>query len=480
MSSQGKEMQTPTPKDKKQGETASEGEKNVHRVFGEVRVEKRTRGVDPEGAVQVNNWTEEEDEILSRMQKKFGNRWSIVAKHIPGRNGQQCAQRWRHKVNPEINRDKWTLEEDKALLEMYAKYPGKWAQIANALPGRTDQQCMGRYLRHLDPNIRRDIWSKEEDEKLLSLKVEHGTKWSAIARNIQGRTPQQCRARWFTLTGSKQGKPHNAPRSIELKNTTATAKEWPSPKQTLGNLETSKKRKSNCPPTETQRLNLDGHLPQKLDSLRVNSLQSSPTTSTSPRLREFVPITPEGHSSPTLSLQHGASIATMQGYVSPLSPMQVFEPIRLTEQHLTTLDCSTPSVSGTLLDGAVAYASQPNEVPVLTRVSPMQFVYQRSPVFLETFLGHPHVDVDSPEWASLRVILGGAVNEAGVSYERLEQWRNKFQQPASPLGPGNQQDKDAGQTRVMISQDLLSPPQLLNNGISYQGAGIDGLNLSGS
>lgn len=27
-------------------------------------------------------------------------RWSAVAKKIPGRTGQQCAQRWRHKVRP--------------------------------------------------------------------------------------------------------------------------------------------------------------------------------------------------------------------------------------------------------------------------------------------------------------------------------------------------------------------------------------------
>ena len=35
-----------------------------------------------------------------RPQSKVGNKWSEVAKHIPGRTGQQCAQRWRHKVRP--------------------------------------------------------------------------------------------------------------------------------------------------------------------------------------------------------------------------------------------------------------------------------------------------------------------------------------------------------------------------------------------
>ena len=32
---------------------------------------------------------------------------------MPGRTGQQCAQRWRHKVNPNIRKDKWTEAEDR-------------------------------------------------------------------------------------------------------------------------------------------------------------------------------------------------------------------------------------------------------------------------------------------------------------------------------------------------------------------------------
>ena len=35
---------------------------------------------------------------LKNKQSKLGNKWSEVARHIPGRTGQQCAQRWRHKV----------------------------------------------------------------------------------------------------------------------------------------------------------------------------------------------------------------------------------------------------------------------------------------------------------------------------------------------------------------------------------------------
>lgn len=32
-------------------------------------------------------------------QAKVGNKWSVIAQYIPGKTGQQCAQRWRHRVS---------------------------------------------------------------------------------------------------------------------------------------------------------------------------------------------------------------------------------------------------------------------------------------------------------------------------------------------------------------------------------------------
>jgi len=59
-------------------------------------------------------------------------------------------------VNPSIKRDKWTAGEDLQLISLVAELGvGRWAEIARQIDGRTDQQCMGRWRRHLDPNIRR-------------------------------------------------------------------------------------------------------------------------------------------------------------------------------------------------------------------------------------------------------------------------------------------------------------------------------------
>ena len=155
-------------------------------------------------------WTDAEDELLYSWQQRIGNKWSEVARHIPGKTGQQCAQRWRHKVNPDIKRDKWSKEEDTLLVQLVHQYGNHWAQIARNVPGRTDQQCMGRWKRHLDPNIKRANWSLNEDIVLCALYFRYHTQWSAIARGLDGRTPQQCRTRWQNLSQSHFVKTYHA------------------------------------------------------------------------------------------------------------------------------------------------------------------------------------------------------------------------------------------------------------------------------
>jgi hypothetical protein len=59
---------------------------------------------------------------------------------------------------------------------------------------------MGRWRRHLDPNIRKCQWLLAEDSLLTSKYEEYGPKWSYISTFLEGRTAQQCRARWFQLS----------------------------------------------------------------------------------------------------------------------------------------------------------------------------------------------------------------------------------------------------------------------------------------
>lgn len=57
----------------------------------------------------------------------------------------------------------WRPEEDAIILRCLADGLTKWSEIAERIPGRIGKQCRERYFNHLDPNINKNPWSTEED-----------------------------------------------------------------------------------------------------------------------------------------------------------------------------------------------------------------------------------------------------------------------------------------------------------------------------
>lgn len=67
--------------------------------------------------------TKEEDALLIQLVKENGAKnWSSIAKKMKGRMGKQCRERWHNHLNPDIRKQKWTEEEDRIIIQCHSKY----------------------------------------------------------------------------------------------------------------------------------------------------------------------------------------------------------------------------------------------------------------------------------------------------------------------------------------------------------------------
>jgi hypothetical protein len=146
--------------------------------------------------------------VTKTRKKKRGKElkidWVTIAVLVPGRTKLQCRSRWREAFNIDATTaraGKWTADEDKKLRDGVREHGGKnWKAIAAQVPGRTQIQCSKRWwdtlVYNIDPTLA-GKWTVDEDRKLKDVVGEHGGKnWKAIAALVPGRTKNQCRGRW--------------------------------------------------------------------------------------------------------------------------------------------------------------------------------------------------------------------------------------------------------------------------------------------
>jgi hypothetical protein len=105
------------------------------------------------GVIQ-NDWQPHEDRLIMELRLK-GLAWAEIARQLPGRRGEKVRDRYVNKLDPSLKNTPWTVREDEILFRHHNMLGNKWKQIAEFLPGRSQNSIKNRYYNRRNQYQRR-------------------------------------------------------------------------------------------------------------------------------------------------------------------------------------------------------------------------------------------------------------------------------------------------------------------------------------
>ncbi|KAH6835694.1 hypothetical protein C2S53_016973 [Perilla frutescens var. hirtella] len=110
-------------------------------------------------------WTLEEDNLLIQHITSHGEgQWNSLAKSAGlKRTGKSCRLRWLNYLKPDIKRGNLAPHEQLLILELHSRWGNRWSKIAQHMPGRTDNEI-------------KNYWRTRVQKQARQLKVDSNSK----------------------------------------------------------------------------------------------------------------------------------------------------------------------------------------------------------------------------------------------------------------------------------------------------------------
>ena len=147
-------------------------------------------------------WTKDEESILLVIYNNLGiTNWKKISKLIKTKTPQQCQYKY-HKLNLINSNLIWTKKEDINLLELIEIYGYDWVMLSEKM-NKPISIIKDRYNIKLNPLLNRSKFTEDEDRQIIEHYKNFSNNWNEISKKFPFRNASMIKNRFYSVLRKK-------------------------------------------------------------------------------------------------------------------------------------------------------------------------------------------------------------------------------------------------------------------------------------